>query len=449
MKTFDIYLSALRSVNNKLNTEPELAWDKPENHKIKYGLWRAEQMYRVPWTPLKTLEGGLRTVIGGQLYKGLPYSSVKHHDKFVGHNISWETFFTAMKNPASVLYTKTCYATPPHTNATLWYGIVCSTFTCQALGIYDVRPVTMTMSTMEGVTPVVDTTTIKLLDFLVTGDESTGHTELITGILRNKQTGEIVKVEVTDSAPIVVRKRYFTYAEFLSHIASESFGIYRYNIIMDTYMPSPFVQLPTDENPATPYVYNTVLMTDFGNKANYRKTVEPTEINIMDENAQTLVIKKDGVTVDTVTVSSISPTTIDSVAYTIYSYPNTSEGQYEAYCIMQDGSISAKVEWIVFSCTASLVSDTVENGADITVNFSGVNCTPISLNINYFITDRTSWSSVRKWQRLTSAEASAGQAVTNWLDTANENEFGIKVYFQTPFGIVPTEAVVVNYITTP
>lgn len=446
MNTFDAYLATLGQLNDKIGAEPHVGWDLPENDKIKYAWLRNEQMYNVRWSPLTTIDGGDRTVTGGTIYKGLPYSSVKHHDKFIGHNISWETFFTALKNPASVLYTKTCYNTPPHTNATLWYGIVCSNFTCNSLGIFDVRPVTRLMKTMDGVTVISNPLDIKIMDFLITPDGRTGHTEVITGIYRNRTTGGILKVEITDAWPIVVRRTVYTWLDFLTHLTNEGMSICRYNITNETYESSPFVQIPGEPNPKAPYVYNTVLMTDFGNKANYRKTVEPTEINIMDSNAQTLVIKRDGTIVANVAVSSITPTTINGIEYTIYTYPNTSEGNYEAYCVMNNGMQSDKVEWIVYSCTASLASSTVVNGANITVNFSGVNCTPISLNGNYYTTDKTSWSSVRWLKRLTSQEITAGEAITNYLDTDNENEFGIKVYFQTPFGIVPTDAVVVNYV---
>lgn len=452
MKAIDTYLNAIKNINNNITTEPdEVAWDMPDNHKMRYAWLRNEQMYRVPWSPLKTMEGGDRTVVKGRLYQGLPYSSVKHHDKFVGHNISWETFFTALKNPASVIYTRTCYNVTPNTNATLWYGTVCSSFTCQSLGIMDMRPVTRFMSTMDGVTLINDPTNIKIMDFLVTPEGDTGHTEVITGVLRSKKTGEIIKVEVTDAAPIIVRRRIFAWVDFLAHLAAESMLICRYNITSEEYELMPFVQIPGEPNPKAPYVYNTVLMADFGNKANYLKIAEPTEINVMDSNAQTLIIKKDGVTVDTVTVSNISPTTIDGVAYTIYTYPNTVEGNYEAYCLMNNGTQSAKVEWIVYSYTASLVSNTVTNGGDITVNFSGVNCTPHSLNGNYYVNslnfglNYNAWDSVRWMQKLTTQEATAGQAVTNYTDTSGEVIFGVKVYFKTPFGIVPSAPMVVNY----
>ncbi|WP_010249216.1 hypothetical protein [Acetivibrio cellulolyticus] len=453
MEIINTYLNAIKSINNKLNTEPdESVWDLPDDHKMRYAWLRNEQMYRVPWTPLKTIDGGDRTVVEGRLYQGLPYSSVKHHDKFVGHNISWETFFTAVKNPASVLYTRTCYNVTPNTNATLFYGTVCSSFTCQSLGIFDMRPVTRFMSTMDGVTLINDSLTIKMMDFLVTPEGDSGHTEVITGILRSKKTGAIIKVEITDAAPIVVRRRIFTWIEFLAHLESESMLICRYNITSEEYESLPFVQIPGEPNPKDPYIYNEVLMTDFGNKANYLKTIEPTEINIMDFiNAETLIIKKDGVVVGTIQVSTITPSQIDSSYYVIYSYPNTTEGNYEAYCIMKDGSSSAKVEWIVYSYTASLASNTVANGGDITVNFAGVNCTPLSINGNYWTwslawgMDYNAWSSVRWLQKLTPQEVTAGQAVTNYTDTNSEGIYGVKVYFQTEFGIVPSDSMVVTF----
>lgn len=79
----------------------------------------------------------------GNTITGIPYSSVKETDKFVGTNVSIHTFMTAANNPFSLLYTEnvsednsnSAWGLAYHgTNCATYYGTVCSEFTSYCAG---------------------------------------------------------------------------------------------------------------------------------------------------------------------------------------------------------------------------------------------------------------------------------------------------------------------------
>ena len=69
----------------------------------------------------------------GDELQGVPYSSVWRDGLDVFRNLTLETFYSALANPASVLYTKN-YTDMNVANAHCWYGAVCSTYITQLIG---------------------------------------------------------------------------------------------------------------------------------------------------------------------------------------------------------------------------------------------------------------------------------------------------------------------------
>ena len=92
-----------------------LTHDVPRSQGVENVLKRARQMTEFQWTPIKKCPVGLfiqpvewkefvRTHLPAWFpQKGLIYSSVRHLEKFIGYNVSLETFVTALANPESVL----------------------------------------------------------------------------------------------------------------------------------------------------------------------------------------------------------------------------------------------------------------------------------------------------------------------------------------------------------
>lgn len=78
-------------------------------------------------------------------YKGLVYSSVLETNTFVGIDVSFHTFMTALRNPKSVLYTENINRPPYHGDLMgkgAYYGTVCSGFVSYALGLRYIKPLT-------------------------------------------------------------------------------------------------------------------------------------------------------------------------------------------------------------------------------------------------------------------------------------------------------------------
>ena len=66
----------------------------------------------------------------------MAYSSVKEINTYVGRNVSFYTFMTAVNNPKSKIYTEDLSAPPYHgTHSATYYGITCSQAVNYALGI--------------------------------------------------------------------------------------------------------------------------------------------------------------------------------------------------------------------------------------------------------------------------------------------------------------------------
>ena len=79
-----------------------------------------------------------------QSWFGIPYSSVKENDKYVGLDVSVYTFMTAINNPYSLLYTENVNALSSRSswgkqyngkNCRAYYGITCSELTSFAAGL--------------------------------------------------------------------------------------------------------------------------------------------------------------------------------------------------------------------------------------------------------------------------------------------------------------------------
>ena len=123
----------------------ELYHDIPKSQGVVNALKRVRQMVELEWTPRDMFPCSYIIPMPGDIpaqridgyfapwrtQQGMVYSSVRIHERFVGFNISLETFMTAVANPKSVLYTR-----PQHgkgRNMSSFYGNVCSCMVSYAL----------------------------------------------------------------------------------------------------------------------------------------------------------------------------------------------------------------------------------------------------------------------------------------------------------------------------
>lgn len=250
--------------------------DAPISKGVENALKRAKQMTELKWTPVARFPTGMvirdkdRNRVDIDMFtekycpqKGVNYSSVRCHEKFVGDNVLFETYVSAISNPRSVVYTRS-----QHGNGRAmynFYGTVCSSFAAYVLHL-PVRFPCSRWTTIPGVT-AVDTTTLEALqlcDVLL----SSYHIAVITGIQRDVD-GIVRQITVSEGTTPVCKVTRFTPEEFRGYWLDTDYKAYRYAGVHDVpYTPDPFSPVEGDPVMEAPAV-NRTLQPDYGNKANY------------------------------------------------------------------------------------------------------------------------------------------------------------------------------------
>lgn len=269
----------------------KLTHDKPAHKGIENAVKRAKQMTQFRWTPVKDMpavetftgmdrvrEYHPKRLIPWFPQQGMVYSSVLKTQKFVGFNVSFETFVSALSDPDSVLY-KYDVNGQGRKNANSWYGVVCSCFVSYVLDMKE-RWICRTWPGVKNVSflgqPEVND--LQLLDIVL---NTKRHIAIITDILRD-ENGNVQWIEVSESTLPVCRATYFTPEEFRGAWYGREFDIYRKSDLEGIrYFPSPFVKIAADPergiegDPETePVEINRDILPDQGNRSNYKQTQE-------------------------------------------------------------------------------------------------------------------------------------------------------------------------------
>ena len=334
-------------------------YDQPRSQGAANVLKRARQFTELRWTPIERMprtafiESKENDKEPVSYYKpwrphfGLPYSSARIEEKFIGYNVSLETFYTALANPKSVLYTRNLLGGGKRMSS--WYGMVCSVFGswCLALPSRRVAKLWGNYPDMEKI-DVQSAQDVQLCDIL----DNPAHVAIITGIKRDEE-GKVVAVTVTEcTRPQNVALEY-TPEEFQHHWL-DNYWVFRYKYLDDVpYEPTPYVHLEGDPDLPVP-VPNKTLLPDYGNRANYRMG-ETVELNIMEAGWETLVVENEG---KTETVAAIAEPGV--IAYT-----PAKAGTYRFWCVAGE-RVSEAVEVAVTELTISC--DKAEDGT-LTVHF--------------------------------------------------------------------------------
>lgn len=285
-----------------------LTYDLPENRGVMNGLKRARQFTEFAYTVVKPFPiccvlypDGVKTYqpslqFAGWPGRGLPYSSVIKHQKFIGYHVSIESFMTALQDPRSILYTKNLFH-GERGNAAAWYGTVCSSL---ASYVWDL-PIQHTCGNwaeMEDVAclgqPALES--LKLLDALLNAT----HIAVITGIQRDTD-GRVCRIEVSESTLPNCRVTWFTADQFIAYWYECPSSLYRVYRRPDhssiTYEPSQFVFIKADPergvegDPVLPaYEYNPVIVPDHGNRSNYLAGSESVTLDLLDPAYTTVEI---------------------------------------------------------------------------------------------------------------------------------------------------------------
>ncbi|MBQ9844197.1 MAG: hypothetical protein IJO31_08615 [Oscillospiraceae bacterium] len=316
--------------------------DTPTSEGMKNALLRAQQLAKLRWTPVKPLPAIVSTGIPDvspyhiflPAYKpqvGANYAAVGFtNEKYVGTNVSIETFMTALANPNSVLYTRTQHGKSKLASA--YYGTVCSEFASFVLGLpfHIDCPQFPNMKEFQHIDSGV-LEDLQLCDLL---NEAKTHTAVVTGIDRDS-SGKVVRITVTESTPPRVQVTEFLPEEFIHWWFDRGYQVLRYKKLHTVpYTPNPWVPLVGDPELPAP-VPNPVILPDFGDKANYRLP-ECVTFSVFDASYTEVAVTQNGKTVVSMPVSSEG---------TAVFQPDT-PGCYEAFAI-GDGQKSKIVEFCV------------------------------------------------------------------------------------------------------
>lgn len=401
----------------------ELQYDMPENLGVINLRKRAHQLVALEYTVTNTLiryngSTAMKTYRAGDTVSGMVYSSARTEESFVPQTVSIHTFMTAVLNPKSYLYTRQ----DPMSNQKLYYGAVCSTFVDYCYGIDYSIPTTYMLEDMEGMTRNEDQSVygLKLGDLL---SRRNYHVAVITDILRNRRTGEIVEITISEASVSNSRSRKYTPEEYYARLATEPLIAFRWNKLAGIgYEPSPWVNVWNESE--TPE-YSTRLSPRRGDKANWRAG-ETVEVDILDPgNYPNWKLYKNDVVFQTGTIGEAD----------LLSFPGLGYGSYKL-CLTGDGTDSEFVYWIVVECQESYTD--LGNGK-VRCAFSSPNATPLSLNWNYNLAYETNTGKKRtgiqnaifKIEIMDNAARQAGQITS----TFEPGTFDMRVAYRTEYGM--------------
>lgn len=261
-------------------------WEQPSKVEILNVEKKAHQLTDIKWTPLRNVPklGSGEVWVANTQVTGLPYSSVKEIDKYIGLDVSILTFMTAVNNPYSLLYTEFVHGNGTSDwgftyngtgNCGSYFGTVCSSFVAYSTG-----QVVQWPTEEDAWCAKYNFNIVKKFNqspsAINVGDIywKSGHNRLITGIQRDN-LGNITNVKLAESSAAYAigkkcSEREFTYSQFVQMVAEDS-AIFYTNIELyrNLYEKSPFVDI--DGETPTPYAYNDDICTFAGDRATFRE----------------------------------------------------------------------------------------------------------------------------------------------------------------------------------
>lgn len=249
---------------------------KPTPETISIARKRAEQFLQIRWENLYDIPSTTNhTGIKAGTHKGMPYSSVKECNKFIGYDVSIKTFMTALHNKYSLIYTEDVLKSRSQSaygftyngnNCGSYYGTVCSFFVAYVLGL-DIPYVTSEYDYLfrSGLFDKPEDQSIKSLQVMDVIWEPS-HANIIIDITRD-DNDSITQVVWAESVKPLVKSTKMTPAQFTTRLNSKKGIIYRCKNINNftNYSPSEFVAVG-NETPIS-YSYNDDICTFAGDYA--------------------------------------------------------------------------------------------------------------------------------------------------------------------------------------
>ena len=228
---------------------------------------KAYQLVNITFTPLRPIAYNIGTYQPDNTYRGMIYSSVKEIGTYVGNNISFHTFMTAIHNPKSRIYTERIDESPYHgTNCRAYYGVVCSSLVSYALGLTPILA-TYDFVASEDMEELdySDIDGFHIADVLW----KSGHVAIITDVVRD-QNDNTVSIEISEAIHGGCRRFSVSRTTFYHSASTNYTRALRYKHLetnINYVSASEFVTV-FDESPV-PFEYNEDICADKGDKSCY------------------------------------------------------------------------------------------------------------------------------------------------------------------------------------
>lgn len=332
--------------------------DVPLNKSVSNALKRAEKMVKIQWLPLRPVPNILGTFYPkGHMVSGIPYSSGKELCTFVGQDVSFYTFLSAVNNPYSYLYTQDL-SRPPYNSSLCrtYFGTVCSAAVDYALGM-PIQYTTYMYKDLPFFSVISDISIdeMQLCDLLL----EDGHVGMVYDIIRDCN-GKIRGVSVFESVHEGTRIKDYTRSQFIARWKNLGWEVLRYAFVEQERKDINDDSLLLEEG----MKFNPYLSTAKGDRVSYAKR-DSIIVHFLDNIPGTLMVMKDNILFSSVAVS---------VEEYEYVFKDLQCGNYELYLEKED---STRTPSIFFDIVDTDVSLEVEE--KVTVHFNHRGSVPIYL----------------------------------------------------------------------
>lgn len=377
---------------------------------------KAYQLTDILYTPKATI--GATSFKSGKEYKGMIYSSVKEINTYVGLDVSFHTFMTAVNNQRSLLYTEVLNKPPYHgANCSAYYGTVCSALVSYALGLkYQLGSNQFEYSDLFELVDNPAHENVQIADVIW----QPGHVAIVTGINCDND-GMVKNIEYCEAVSPRCHRVKISPQELTSDISLNGKKLFRYKYLEKNieYMPATgFVDV--EDEKSQPFIYNDLICTNKGDKACFREG-ENVIINLSG-SYEFMELYKDDVLVDVLNVREVNDTTLASLPY----------GDYKAR-LFKGSTYSDFTYWKVINVDVSI------DKANNTVYFQSQNSIPESYE---FCTISGSRGIPQTYvHELTDEEVRNGFSVIP-SNKINSSATYIKVHFKCDYGRVINQPIV-------
>ena len=374
---------------------------------------KAYQLTDITFTPLLPIAYNKGTYQADAEYRGMIYSSVKETGTYVGSNVSFYTFLTAIHNPRSKIYTDRIDKRPYHgINCRSYYGTVCSALVSYALGLSYISSDFVVSDEMDE-QDISNPDNLHIADVLW---RST-HVAIITDVIRD-HNDKVVSIEVSEAIESGCRKYTVPRSLYERKIASSYEKVLRYNHLERNlgYISIPeFV--PVFDEIGVPFSFNIDICVNKGDRSCYFVGDEVV-VNILSPG-DSVEIFKDGTLLSTIKVDS------EDVRFTDLDY-----GLYQAR-IKKGDSYSDFTTWKMIDCSIESSKN------EMTVYFASSNSRPISIFFCDITGSRKYPFSEVLGRDFTEEEVSLG-FINIPPDKVRSDRKYFKITFETDFGRIST-----------